>query len=105
MQKYVRTAMRTRFEIVIGDDRDAASLNAAAEEAFDEIERIEAQLSAYSADSELSFINANAANEPVIVEPRFFRLLQRAAELTERTGGAFDMTVGPLLRLWGISRA
>src|SRR5688572_1152193 len=42
-----------------------------------------------------------AALGAVQVDPRLFRLLQRARELWEATGGAFDITVAPLLRCWG----
>ncbi len=100
-----REAMRTRFEIVLADDADPARLRAAGEEALGEIERVEAQLSAYRPDSDLSYVNARAADGPVRVEPRFFRFLRRAALLSEQTEGAFDPTVGPLLTLWGFTGA
>lgn len=94
--------MRTRFEIVLADELDPADLRAAGEEAFDEIERVEAQLSAYRNDSELARINAEASKRPVRVEARLFRLLERAVELSAATDGTFDMTVGPLLRIWNL---
>jgi len=95
--------MRTRFEIVLADELDPADLRAAGEEAFDEIERVEAQLSAHRDESELARLNAEAAARPVRVDARFFSLLERAIELSSATDGTFDMTVGPLLKLWNIS--
>lgn len=95
--------MNTRFEVVLHGD-DPVRLRAIAEEALDEVSRLEAQLSAYSPTSELTQINTRAGREPVRVEPRLFRFLQRAQQLWRETGGAFDLTVGPLMRCWGLVR-
>jgi thiamine biosynthesis lipoprotein len=98
-----RHAMATRFEIVLHGE-NAVGLRAAAEEALDEIQRLEAQLNLYQPTSEISHINARAAFEPVRVEPSLFRLLQHAQRLSQETGGAFDITVAPLMRCWGFMR-
>src|SRR6185503_10192694 len=98
-----RHAMATRFEIVLHGENEVG-LRAAAEEALDEIERLEAQLNLYQPTSEISHINARAAFEPVRVEPSLFRLLQHAQRLSEETDGAFDITVAPLMRCWGFMR-
>lgn len=92
-------AMATRFELVLYGP-DSLRLRAAGEEALEEIERLEAQLNFYSAGSEIAFLNSNAAGRPVKVEPRLFRLLQKCAGLSAATAGAFDITVGPLMRAW-----
>ena len=97
---FARNAMATRFEIVLPGD-DPARLRAAAEEAFDEIERLEAQLSLFRPTSEIANVNARAAHEPIRVSPETFRLLQHAAQLSAETGGAFDITIAPLMRAWG----
>ncbi len=94
-------AMATRFELVL-QGPDTLALRAAGEEAIREIERLESQLSIYRPGSELSQLNARAAHEPVRVEPRLFQLLQRARQLSAETGGAFDITVAPLMRCWGL---
>jgi len=96
-----RNAMATRFEIVLFG-KDATSLRAAGEEALNEIERLEAQLSLYRPSSEIANINARAAREAVRVEPSLFRLLEHAKRLSEETGGAFDITIAPLMRVWGL---
>jgi thiamine biosynthesis lipoprotein len=95
-----RHAMRTRFELALPGE-DHVRLRAAGEEALAEIERLEAQLSFYDPASEISHLNVRAANGLVPVDPRLFRLLQRALALSEATEGAFDITVAPLLRCWG----
>src|SRR2546426_131735 len=98
-----RQAMATRFEIVLHGENEVA-LRAAAEEAMDEIQRFEAQLSLYEPTSHISQINAQAAAGPVRVEPGLFRLLQHAERLSRETDGAFDITVAPLMRCWGFMR-
>jgi thiamine biosynthesis lipoprotein len=95
-----RRAMATRFEIVLHGD-DAVALRAAGEEALDEIERLEAQLSLYRPTSEIAHLNARAAGGPVRVSPDLFHLLQHAQRLHKETGGAFDVTIAPLMRCWG----
>jgi FAD:protein FMN transferase len=97
-----REAMATRFEILLpGDDR--VRLVAAAEEALDEIDRLESQLSMYRVHSEVSGLNAYAAAGPVRVEAQLFALLKLALDVSRRTAGAFDLTIGPLLHAWGFA--
>ena len=98
--RVARQAMATRFEIVLHGE-NPVSLRAAGEEALEEIERIEARLSLYRSTSEISHVNARAAREPVRVSPATFRLIEQAARLSAETGGAFDVTIGPLMRCWG----
>ncbi|MBI1984407.1 MAG: FAD:protein FMN transferase, partial [Acidobacteria bacterium] len=96
-------AMGTVFTVV-AYGADTRHLAAVVNEAFEEIDRIDAQMSNYKPESELSAINRNAASRSVLVEPRFFRLLQDSLRYSEETGGAFDITVGPLMRAWGFFR-
>ena len=93
-------AMNTRFEVVLWG-RDETYLTAAGEDALREIEALDQQLSFYRDDSDVRELNVLAAHRPVTVEPRLFALLQEANALSEATGGAFDITIAPLLRAWG----
>ncbi len=95
-----RLAMATRFEIAMHGS-NLAFLRAAAEEALDEVDLWESLLNIYRPNSELARINALAAHEYVRVDPRVFRFLQQARDLTAITEGAFDITAAPLLRAWG----
>jgi thiamine biosynthesis lipoprotein len=92
--------MATRFEILLHGPNQAA-LRAAAEEALDEVDHLEARLSLYRPASEIARVNALAARQPVRVSPRVFQLLRQAQQLHQETGGAFDITIGPLVRCWG----
>ena len=93
-------AMATRFEIVLHGE-NAAALRAAGEEALRVVEELEAQLSLFRATSEVAHLNARAAREPVRVTPGLFGLLQQAQKLHAESGGAFDVTIAPLVRCWG----
>lgn len=95
-----RHAMATRFEIVLHGDNPVA-LRAAGEEALEEIERLEAQLSLFRPSSEIAHLNARAAKEPVRVTPGLFALLRHAQKLHEESGGTFDPTIAPLVQCWG----
>ena len=95
-----RNAMATRFELILLGD-DEKYLRAAGEEALNEIERIESRISPFKPESEISLINQNAAIQPVRVSIEVFNLLKIAKELWQNTEGAFDITVGPLMKLWG----
>ena len=92
-------AMATRFEVALHGD-DPARLRAAAGEVLDEISRLEGMLSLFKPTSEIAHCNSRAAAEPVPVSAEVFTLLQRCRALTNETGGAFDITIAPLMRCW-----
>jgi thiamine biosynthesis lipoprotein len=92
--------MATRFELVLHGD-NPSRLRAAGESALAEVERLEARLSLYRPASEIARVNALAAREPVRVSPSVMGLLQHARQLQAESGGAFDITVAPLVRCWG----
>lgn len=95
-----RFAMACNFEVLLwGRQRDY--LEAAAQQALEDVRVLEGQLSAYQLLSEVDQINAAAASRPVRVSPQVFGLLEQAIRISTETGGAFDITVGPLVRCWG----
>lgn len=63
--------------------------------------RLTQQFSTYDPDSELSRLNAAAADEWLPISQEMLTVMRAALELNRLSGGAFDMTVGPLLALWG----
>lgn len=67
------------------------------------IREIESVLSLHLSQSEIAAINENAGVQPVEVSQRTFDLLQWAKELSEQSDGAFDITIAPVVELWGIT--
>lgn len=93
-------AMGSRFSVVLyGPDR--AKLQMAADAAFEEMHRLDRLLSNYKRDSEWSRVNREATSRPVVVSAELFDLLWACLEYGRQSDGAFDITVGPLMRVWG----
>jgi thiamine biosynthesis lipoprotein len=70
--------------------------------AFDAMRKIEALTSSYDDSSEIGKINLNAGRRPVAVSPQVLHLIRESQKISARTGGAFDITVWPLSRLWDV---
>ena len=98
-----REAMACEFEILQNAGQYPEGTDAAIV-ALDLVEMLEGQLSVFRPHSEVSELNRRAAHEPVAVEPGLFGLLQQAVQLFHETGGAFDITSGPLTKVWGFYR-
>lgn len=97
-----RRAMACEFEVQLPAGHDEAM--DAALEALDLVEILEDQMTVYRDNSEVIRINRRAADGPMPVEPRLFALFQLAERLHRETGGALDITSGPLSEVWGFSR-
>jgi thiamine biosynthesis lipoprotein len=98
-----REAMACRFEVVfnVGEVPDATELGVAA---LDLVDEIEATISIYREESEISRLNAGAAAGWQPVSDELHGLLALARELHDRTGGGFDIAAGALVRAWGFLR-
>jgi thiamine biosynthesis lipoprotein len=83
---------------------DSTALPGIVEDAFDEVDRIDRLMSHYKADSPLSRLNREGARHPVVVETELFDFIGEAMRYNRDSGGAFDITVGPLMRTWGFFR-
>lgn len=70
--------------------------------AEDEVRRLEGLLSRTDADSQISALN-NAGGQPVTVDGEVLRLLDTAGLYSEATGGAFDVSVAPVVSAWGFT--
>jgi FAD:protein FMN transferase len=102
LQRFHQThaAMGTVFTIDL-NVADQATAQQDMDLAFDEIDRLEALLSNYRPSSELSRISREAGSAPIVTDPETFRFLERSLYWSRVSNGAFDITVGPLLRAWG----
>jgi thiamine biosynthesis lipoprotein len=95
--------MGTRVRIVCaGVDETTAEQAAAA--AFARIAALDAMLSDWDRGSELSRLTDRAHPEPAVVSWELWGLLSQATGFAEQSGGAFDPTVGPAIRLWRRAR-
>jgi thiamine biosynthesis lipoprotein len=83
---------------------NAAALPVVVGEALDEIDRVDRLMSHYRRDSPLSRLNREAANGPVAVEPELLDFLAECLRWSRESDGAFDITVGPLMKAWGFFR-
>ena len=98
----VRLMLGTVVEItVLGEDEE--ELLRAVNTAFDRMAEIEAVADRYTGDSEISRMNRTAADGPVFVSDDMIEMLLMAEALSERTEGAFDITIAQLLDLWGFT--
>jgi FAD:protein FMN transferase len=83
---------------------DADRLPRVLDEAFDEVDRIDRLMSHYRPESPLSRVNRDAGRHPVAVEPELFDFIVDAFRYNRDSDGAFDITVGPLMKTWGFYR-
>ncbi len=81
--------------------KDSKLSRKAANDAFSEIKRIEDLLSRYDPESQLSQINENAGKTPVIVDREVLSLVKEAVEINRKSQGSFDITIAPIVKLWG----
>jgi len=94
-----QSKMGTRVEIQLwSDDRDAASQLLA--QGMAEFDRIEQLMSTYIDESELSRVNAHAAETPQVVSDELYDLLAKALEISALTDGAFDITFDSVGQLY-----
>jgi thiamine biosynthesis lipoprotein len=93
-------AMGTTFSVVVyGEDKLA--LAPAVDTAFEEVRRLDRKLSNYRPDSEWSQVNQKAFEQEVVVSQELFDLLAACQQYSRLSEGAFDITIGPLMKLWG----
>ena len=80
---------------------NSTMLAGAAEQAAEEVKRIDQLISNYLPDSELSKMNREAYDHAVTVSPELFALLEKCMAYSRASEGSFDITVGPLMKVWG----
>ena len=97
--KNSRSVMGT-FAEVTAFAADRATAQQAVEAAYARLADVNALMSDYLADSEVGQLNALKAGDSLVVSPETIRCLERAAEISQLSSGAFDVTCRPLVRLW-----
>lgn len=97
-------AMGATFTIALYGT-DGVPMEAAVDAALAEAQRLDALLSNYRPESEWSMVNRTAAVRPVKVSAELFRLLSACLDYSRESEGAFDITVGPLMKIWGFYKS
>ena len=91
--------MGTTYNIkVVGENIDSVKLQQGIDE---KLKQLNQEMSTYINDSELSTFNQSSSLAPVSVSPGLARVLKEAIRLGKLSEGALDVTVGPLVNLWG----
>ena len=93
-------AMGSSFSIALYG-ADEGRLESAASAAFAEARRLDRLLSNYLPDSEWSAMNRGATSGPFRVSPELLSFISSCLEYSRQSDGAFDITVGPLMKVWG----
>lgn len=93
-------ALGTKNHIMIYSSRKEAILN----QAVRRVMEIDDKMSVFKSNSEIARINQNAGENKVPVADEILDLIDIAREMSELSKGAFDITIGPLVRLWGIGK-
>jgi thiamine biosynthesis lipoprotein len=99
LRRFRHNAMAATFEVFVVH-RDAVYAEQAAWAAFEELDRIEGNLSRFIENSDVSRVNSLAADQPLQLGPTAFECLQTSVEMSVQTKGAFDITIGPLYDCW-----
>jgi thiamine biosynthesis lipoprotein len=101
--EYSSAHMGTRFSITLFAPEQQLA-ESAAEAAFQKVAQLDDILSDYKADSELLRLSDSPAGAPVRISAELFDVLAQAEKFSKLSHGAFDATVGPVVRLWRFSR-
>jgi len=99
LKRFYHEAMATTFEIIIVED-DEKYARQAAVAAFNEVDRLEGELSRFLENSDITHINNLSANEPLRLGLDAFDCLELGCRIYAETNGAFDITIGSLLSCW-----
>jgi thiamine biosynthesis lipoprotein len=80
--------------------KDADTAKRCVEAAFAELKKVDELMSDYKSESQISRVNREAFEKAVKVDESTFHVLQKSAEFSRLSGGAFDITIAPLAELW-----
>ncbi|MFP6899435.1 MAG: FAD:protein FMN transferase [Opitutales bacterium] len=101
---FVEKLMGADFRIVVYAKEEKLA-RAAVTAAFEEVQRLNDILSDYEAESELSQLSETSGSGKIVpISEDLWTVLSAAQNLSKQTEGAFDVTVGPCVRLWRIAR-
>ena len=97
----VGNAMGTSYKVVLVEPPDALAEEELEADIVASLRAVDELASTWRDDSELSALNANPSIDWIVVSAELCDALDQALSVSRETGGAFDVTVGPLVNLWG----
>ena len=95
------STMGTNYVVRIAESLSESDQSEVSRAVEDVLERVDASMSTYRLDSELSYLNRSSSASPIEISASMFYVVQEALHISRLTSGAFDITVTPLVRLWG----
>lgn len=97
--EFTNTAMGTIVSVYVWTD-DATKAKAGADAVFEEMKRLDGVMTTWTDTSEVSKVNLAAGQKPVVVSDETYAVIARAVDVSRRTNGIFDITVGSFKGLW-----
>lgn len=99
--QYSDGIMGTSFTVKVSSLPDSVKSDEVKIQIKSLLDQLNGQMSTYQKDSELSVINQNTSSEWLAVSDSLYTVLKQADLISKMSNGAFDITVGPLVNLWG----
>lgn len=101
MHEFVGQTMGTSYSVKVDADLTAGEIARVRDVIEARLQGVNRLMSTYDPASELSRFNRHLSTEPFSVGAELLEVLAMARDVSERSGGAFDVTVGPLVDAWG----
>jgi thiamine biosynthesis lipoprotein len=100
--EFAGSAMGTTYAVTVVGARTGTAGGRRAQGCIDDVlAKVERHLSTYAASSEISALNRNRSDDWIRVSDALFAVIAAGHRVSVESGGAFDITVSPLVRLWG----
>ncbi len=96
---YTGSAMGTVITVFLWTDEEPKAAKAA-DSVFAEMKRLDGVMTTWTNDSEVSKVNLAAGDKPVVVSEETYAVIERAVDVSRRSKGIFDITVGSFKGLW-----
>ena len=100
-KEFQGSTMGTHYTVKVNNVDKKETIDLAGARIADTLAIIDGMMSTYKPDSELSRFNQFQSTEPFKVSREMIEIFQAAREVSDATGGAFDVTVGPIVNAWG----
>lgn len=99
--KFSGETMGTTYNIIAVDKTAKLAQNVLQEAIDAQLKAVNAQMSNWDPNSEISRFNAAETTEPVEISPELSRVITAANLIHDKSDGLFDVTLGPLIEIWG----